>query len=207
MPEISPRVGLVGGTFNPIHLGHLMIGQEAMTARGLDRVLFLPNGIPPHRAEASVDDEHRWAMVTLATCSNPRFFPSRFELDRPEVSYTVDTVSALRQANPEWRLFFITGADAMRYQWKELDRILGMLEAMIIVSRPGYDQPDLERRIAAMSLENADRFDLLEAPGLEISSTMLRERLAAGESVRYLVPEGVEQYIEKHRLYGYGGTP
>lgn len=201
---LAQRIGLMGGTFNPIHVGHLIMAQEVLWQRSLDRVLFIPNRLPPHRAQEAglVEAEHRYVMVCLATGADSRFHASRLELDRPAPSYSVTTVAALQTQTPEARLFFITGADSlMKYRWKDLDRMLDMLEALVVVSRPGFPEEDLRRRVADMGLVNADRVDLLEAPAIDISATRIRERLAIGQPIRYMVPEAVEQYIQKYDLY------
>lgn len=194
----------MGGTFNPIHNGHLIMAQEALWQRSLDRVLFVPNRLPPHRTRESdlADAEHRYVMVCLATGADPRFHVSRLELDRPAPSYSVDTVAALREREPDAHLFFITGADAlMKYRWKDLDRLLDLLEGLLVMSRPGFPEADLRRRVADLGLVNGHRIDLVVAPAIDISATRIRDRLASGCPVRYMVPEAVERYIQKYDLY------
>ena len=207
MTQAGPkgRTGLFGGTFNPIHLGHLHLAQEALLAFELDRVLFIPNRLPPHRRHgALVDTAHRCTMVELAIASNPSFFLSRVELDREEdgPSYSVDTVEALHAAAPEAPLYFLCGADAlMRYAWKDLDRMLGRLAAMVCVTRPGFSLAELDRRLDGLGLVNRARLQNLEVTGYHLSSSEIRRRLARGCSVRYMVSREVEEYIVKFELY------
>jgi nicotinate-nucleotide adenylyltransferase len=203
------RTGLLGGTFNPIHLGHLHVAQEALVALDLERVLFIPNRVPPHRASGPelVHETHRFAMVGLAVASNPRFFASRVDISREGPSYTVDTVETLRRESPDAELYFLTGADAlMRYVWKDLDRLLGMLTAMVAVTRPGFALAALTARLDGLDLQNRDRVRTREIAGYALSSTEIRERLARGVPVHYMVPREVEDYIEKFGLYYNGGA-
>lgn len=204
IPDLSGRTGLMGGTFNPIHLGHLHVAQEVMLALGLDRVLLVPNRIPPHRSEENglVDAEHRFAMAQLAAASNPRIFVSRVELDRPAPSFSVDTVEALRASDGGGELYFVTGADAlMRYVWRDLDRLLSMLAAMVCVTRPGFDLALLKARLDSLGLAHRERVRSLEIPGYAVSSTEIRRRVAAGQPIRYMVTREVEDYIAKYGLY------
>ncbi|MBI3925092.1 MAG: nicotinate-nucleotide adenylyltransferase [Armatimonadetes bacterium] len=195
-------VGLIGGTFNPIHHGHLFLAGEAMHAFRLDKVLFIPNYQPPHRRDRLETSEHRHRLVELATSSNPAFEPCRVELERQAVSYTVDTVAELRLRDPRAAYTFVTGADAlMKYPWKELDRLLGMLERFVVATRPGFSLDQLAQGLDSMGLENRDRIVALRIPQLEISSTEIRRRVATGRPIRYLVPEPVLEYIQRHDLY------
>ena len=194
------RLGLMGGTFDPIHAGHLVIAEMARVEFALDRVLWVPAGDPPHKKGCTVTpQEHRYAMVLLATAGHPDFDVSRMELERGGHSYTVDTVEQLRRERPGDELFFITGADAileiltwMRHQ--ELIRACRFLA----VTRPGYD---LQRLGAVLPPEYLTQISTLSAPGVDISSTEVRQRVRNGEAIRYLVPEPVEAYIRKHGLY------
>ena len=198
------HIGLFGGTFNPVHYGHLLAAQHAMSAAALDRVLFVPNRTPPHRrVPAGVGyDQHRYDMLVLATASHPCFYVSRVELERREVSYSVDTVGLLLQQHPHDQLSFITGTDAiLRYTWKDFDRLLGMLEAFLVVSRGEAQREDLEARIDSLGLVNRATVRILETPRTEVSSTLVRANLRAGRSITYLVPEPVEHHIRKHHLY------
>ena len=194
-------VGIMGGTFDPIHLGHLVAAEEARVRFGLERVIFVTAGAPPHKKDYEVSPaEHRHAMVALATAANPHFEASRIELDRPGPSYTVDTMREFRrQFGEACRLYFITGADAMleTLTWRQPEELASLCE-FIAVARPGYD---LARLSGALSPEIMARVHVLDIPGVEVSSTELRRRAAAGESLRYLTPPAVAQYLKMNRLY------
>ncbi|MFJ7749183.1 nicotinate-nucleotide adenylyltransferase [Arthrobacter sp. NPDC097144] len=187
------RLGVMGGTFDPIHHGHLVAASEVASVFDLDEVVFVPTGEPWHKSSREVSPaEHRYLMTVIATASNPRFTVSRVDIDRPGPTYTIDTLRDLRESRPEAELFFITGADAMAQilSWKDIQE-LWSLAHFVGVTRPGH------------VLENMGRDDvsLLEVPAMAISSTDCRERVADGEPVWYLVPDGVVQYIAKHGLY------
>jgi nicotinate-nucleotide adenylyltransferase len=191
----------MGGTFDPIHYGHLIAAEEARFRFGLSRVIFVPCGVPPHKKPYEVTPaEHRYAMTVLATASNPHFVVSRVEIERPGPSYAVDTVKIFRQQFGERaELFFITGLDAVLeiLTWKSHDELIRLCR-FIAVTRPGYDAVKLRERLPSDYLE---RIDLLAIPGMDISSTMIRERVRKGEPIRYLTPEAVCDYIAKHGLY------
>jgi nicotinate-nucleotide adenylyltransferase len=198
------RLGIMGGTFDPIHYGHLVAAEEARLRLGLDHVSFVPCGRPPHKKDYVVSDpEHRYAMTLIATCNNPCFDTSRVELEREGPSYSVDTLRHFRAANAEAQLFFITGADAVRelLTWHEPQELVALCH-LIAVKRPGYALGDLERELGAL----ARSVSALDAPGVDISSSEIRQRIARGESIRYLTPEAVEAYIFKHGLYCSGET-
>lgn len=201
---VPGRVGIMGGTFDPIHYGHLVAANIARAGFGLDRVIFVPAARPPHKEEWVVSDpEHRYLMTVLATVTNPWFVVSRLELDRPGPSYTIETISAFRGTlGPEVELFFITGADAIMElcTWKDSSELLGMCQ-FIAATRPGYPLAGLESLEARYNRGPSRRIFRLEVPGLAISSSDIRARVAAGEPITYLVPEPVEDYISKHRLY------
>ena len=196
----------MGGTFDPIHLGHLAAAEEARQRLGLARVLFVPAGQPPHKKTYQVTPaQHRWDMTVLATADNPLFFPSRLEIDRPGPSYAVDTLSQLHQAYPGREWYFITGADALLEleTWKEPERLVTLCR-IVAVTRPGYDQSLLARRVPAALLE---RTITLEVPGVAVSSTEIRHRVAQGLPIRYLTTDAVTAYIYKYELYGFSGRP
>lgn len=194
------RVGLMGGTFDPIHHGHLLIAEVARTEFELDQVVWLPAGTPPHKRDQQVTPaEHRYAMVVLATASNPYFEVSRQELERQGASYTVDTVESYRQRDPECDLFFITGADAILeiLTWHRHHELVRQCR-FIAVTRPGYD---LARLKSVLPPHYVERIETITAPGMDISSTAIRERVRKDDPVRYLIPESVEAYLRKHALY------
>lgn len=185
------RLGLLGGSFNPIHHGHLITATRAAEAVRLDRVLFIPAAVSPlKRSDDLAPDRHRWALLRLAIRGNPLFRASDVELRRGGVSYTVDTLRDLRRQTRA-RMFWILGADAARLlpRWKALDEVRRLAE-LVVVARPG------DRITREMSKEH-----LVKAPLLEISSSEIRERVRKGLSLRYLVPEAVDRYIRKKGLY------
>jgi nicotinate-nucleotide adenylyltransferase len=193
------RVGVMGGTFDPIHHGHLVAAEEARWQFGLDRVVFVPTGQPWQKAAGVSDAEDRYLMTVIATASNPAFSVSRLEIDSPGPTYTVDTLRRLRaDLDPDVRLFFVTGADAVLQilTWKDPDEVLALAE-LIAATRPGHDLADLAEKVPAA----AGRVHPMRIPALAISSTEIRARVAAGAPIQYLVPEGVARYVEKRGLY------
>lgn len=187
------RVGVMGGTFDPIHHGHLVAASEVAKSFDLDTVVFVPTGRPWQKTDVS-DSEHRYLMTVIATASNPQFTVSRVDIDRSGPTYTVDTLRDLRKAMPDDDLFFISGADAVTqiFGWKDVAE-LWELAHFIAVSRPGHE--------LSLSGLSGEHVSLLEVPALSISSTDCRSRVARGYPVWYLVPDGVVQYIAKHELY------
>jgi nicotinate-nucleotide adenylyltransferase len=197
------NIGLLGGTFDPIHVGHLIIAEEVRLKLTLDEVLFIPTGQPWLKSERRVAcGEHRLEMLQLAISSNPHFKVSTVELERPGASYSVDTVSALKdELGAEVELYFIVGFDAFAELpiWREPSRLLDLCQ-VVGVRRPGYAELDwrsLEQAIPGIS----SRVLVVDVPQIDISSSQIRERAAKGLSIRYLVPEAVEGYISKNRLY------
>ena len=193
------RLGVMGGTFDPVHNGHLVTAEEALWQFELDEVVFVPTGRPwmkEHREVSPAED--RYLMTVIATASNPRFSVSRVEVDREGPTYTVDTLRALAEQPGDIELFFVTGADAMLeiLHWKDPEEILSLAH-FIAATRPGYD-------IAAFEQEGSTRHrnvSVMNIPALAISSTDIRERVREGRPIHYLVPEGVKSYIEKAALY------
>ena len=198
---MKQAVGIMGGTFDPIHFGHLVAAEEARLRFRLAPVIFIPNGRPPHKKEYDVSPaQRRYEMVVLATASNPAFEVSLIEVDRPGPSYAVDTVEEIkRQIGEDTPLYFITGADAIVEiaTWHQPERLAGMCE-FIAVMRPGYDVQRLER---ALGSDFMARTCVLQIPGVNTSSTEIRRRAGSGESLRYLTPEPVVRYIESRHLY------
>lgn len=195
-------IGIMGGTFDPIHVGHLAVAEEAREALSLDAVLFVPAGQPPHKPPGSITPVvHRLAMVELAIADNPTFELSRIEIDRSGPSFTVDTVDELARATPEAMLHLIISAETFAElpTWHEPERLFESAR-MAVVPREGYPAPD-PAWLADTFPGHEDRVDFLEGPRLGLSSTALRARVAAGRSIRYLVPPAVAAYIDQHQLY------
>lgn len=194
-----PAVGLMGGTFDPVHVGHLAIAEEARDALGLERILFVPAGSPPHKTASEVTaTDHRVAMVALAIGDNPAFELSRIEVDRPGPSYTVDTVEQLAK---DAAVTLILSAETFRElpTWHEPERLFAAA-FVAIVPREGYPAPD-PAWLSTTFPGREDRVRYLEGPRLGLSSTDIRARVAAGRSIRYLVPAAVEAYIAANHLY------
>lgn len=202
----SKRIGLMGGAFDPIHIGHLVTAEEARFQFGLEQVVFIPSGIPAHKeAHSLVAAELRLQMTELATHDNPHFSVSRHEVDKVQVSYTVDTMAAMHGQYPEAEIYFITGADAVLeiLTWKEPWRIYDY-GFLIAATRPGYDLARLNELLAQnREIERLrDKVLTMTVPALAISSTDIRLRIAQSRPVRYLVPRAVEEFIITKRLYG-----
>lgn len=190
------RLGVMGGTFDPVHHGHLVAASEVAALFRLDEVVFVPTGTPWQKADRQVAPaEDRYLMTVIATASNPRFSVSRVDIDRDGPTYTIDTLRDLRaEREDDLELFFITGADALAriLTWHATDELF-RLAHFIGCTRPGH-------HLADPGLPDG-RVSLVEVPALSISSTECRERVGAGEPIWYLVPDGVVQYVAKRRLY------
>lgn len=226
------RIGILGGTFNPIHYGHLISANEVMERFRLQKVIFIPAARPPHKEQQGlIDAHHRWMMTLLATLSHPRMEVSAIEIEREGKSYSIHTVEALKRSYPpETELFFIEGCDAFMEvaTWREVDRLFRACN-FIINARPGYPLEGLREMLEEtvtplyrdLSFRDVGRDELTnclqivssgspyviylaEAILVEISASDIRRRLAQGRTIRYLVPDTVEQYLRKHGLYGAG---
>ena len=188
----------MGGTFDPIHHGHLVAASEVAAVYDLEEVVFVPTGQPWQKDDRRVSAaEDRYLMTVIATASNPRFWVSRVDIDRGGPTYTVDTLRDLRAQHPDAELYFITGADALAeiFTWRNADDLFEMAQ-FVGCTRPGYT---MDRDTLAKIPK--DRVTMVEVPALAISSTDCRRRTTRGEPVWYLVPDGVVQYIAKHHLY------
>jgi nicotinate-nucleotide adenylyltransferase len=196
---MARKIGVMGGTFDPIHYGHLVTAEEALHQYELDEVVFVPTGQPWMKEHERVSPaEDRYLMTVIATASNPRFSVSRIEVDRQGATYTVDTLRTLKEERgPDASLYFITGVDAVLeiFQWKDPDELFS-LATFIAATRPGYDMSGFE----AARAEGQD-VRVMKIPALAISSTDVRARVASGRPIRYLVPEGVNSYVQKAGLY------
>lgn len=187
------RIGILGGSFNPIHIGHLVLAEEAKEKLNLDKVVFVPAYIPPHKKEEELADPNdRFKMVELAVRGNSSFEVSAFEMDGKAASYSVETLKAFKKKYGEdAKLFFITGADSLGelFSWKELDQIF-KLSQFIVANRPGYTISNVPTGV-----------DVVTITSLEISSSLIRRKIKEGRSIRYLVPEQVREYVIARRLY------
>lgn len=197
-------VGIMGGTFDPIHLGHLAAAEGARHLLGLDRVFFMPNQEPPHKRGLPVTPAaHRAAMVRLAIADNPAFAFSDLELRREGPSYSSDTLQAVRSQHPDWQIAFLIGADSLLelHTWHEYRRLLTLAE-VVAVHRPGYDAGAVEEAAWRLSAEVPEaRIRVLSVPGVDVAASDLRQRAAQGYPLRYLVPDAVEAYIRQQGLY------
>ena len=197
-------IAIMGGTFDPIHNGHLVTAEAVRHRFKVDRVVFMPAGQPAHKANKKVThNEHRYLMTVLATMRNENFEVSRIEIDRPGATYTIDTIEELKKiCRPDVRLYFITGADAIHQimTWKQPERLLTLCD-FVAVTRPGYEQAKLFEDIGEIREKYASRIHYMEVPALAISSSDIREREQKGEPIKYLVPQEVEDYIHKFGLY------
>jgi nicotinate-nucleotide adenylyltransferase len=202
------KIGIMGGTFNPIHYGHLVTAEEALIQFHLERVIFIPTGQPPHKTTGKIaSPEDRYLMTVMATASNREFYVSRIEIDKKGKSYTIDTLRELKKIygnNSE--LFFITGADAILeiLTWKDTGEIITLCK-FIAATRPGYNiskMEDLKKRLFNEKVEMAEQcLCIMEIPALAISSTDIRNRIKSNRPIKYLLPESVSSYLLKNELY------
>ena len=191
----SKRIGIMGGTFDPIHNGHLVAASEVQDVFNLDEVIFVPTATQPFKKGRRVTPpEHRYLMTVIATSENPRFTVSRVDIDRGGTTYTIDTLRDLIEERPDAEFFFIPGADALAkiMQWKDHEEMF-KLAHFVGVSRPGHELPE--------GVANDNVMSLLEVPALAISSTDVRQRASKGSPIWYLVPDGVVRYVDKYDLY------
>lgn len=197
------KIGIMGGTFDPIHNVHLILAENAYREYGLDKVVILPSSHPPHKKEAAVTPaEDRINMIRLACQDVPYFQPSEFEMERSGYSYTSDTLALLHEQHPDTEYYFIMGGDSLFEieSWHQPEKI--MQQCIILAGiRNGISMDDFVGRAYALMMKYRADIRILNVPDLEISSTMLRKRIRDGLSIRYLVPDSVEQYIREHRLY------
>lgn len=207
------RIGIFGGTFNPVHIGHLRGAISTYEAFALDKVVFLPIGIPPHKKDDVAAAEYRYRMIEIAIEGLEGFEISRLEIDSDRVNYTIDTVESLKDIYPDDDLFFMVGTDAFFYLelWKDYRRLVDLIP-FILICRPEYDTTPVEERYADVVtfIEVKDGFTrkpqtgtvyIFKPPAFDISSSMVRHKIRKGEIIRYLVPEGVEQFIKEKGLY------
>ncbi|HHU86213.1 MAG: nicotinate-nucleotide adenylyltransferase [Pelotomaculaceae bacterium] len=199
------RLGIMGGTFDPIHYGHLVAAEGARYEFNLEKVIFVPAGRPPHKPNYKITDPwKRFAMTRLAVQSNPFFQVLPLEVERPGPSYAIDTVQEIALLNPGMQVYFITGADAVSeiLTWRNTEQLLSICR-FIAATRPGYRMDDMWEKLNRLPVELKDNIFCMEVPALAISSSDIRQRLREGRPVKYLLPELVEEYIAKNNIYGH----
>ncbi|MBQ3334149.1 MAG: nicotinate-nucleotide adenylyltransferase [Eubacteriaceae bacterium] len=200
---MKQKIGIMGGSFNPIHIGHLHLAESARIEFGLDLVIFVPTGDNPFKHKNDgIDREHRYRMVELAIASNPYFAATRIEIERYGNSYTIDTVRDLKSRLPEDDLFLITGADIVFElpKWREAEELMQSV-AFISAYRPGYPKRKFDRQIKTLQKKYGARIYKLLSSEMDVASTDIRKRLSNNQSIRYLIPENVEAYIRENHLY------
>ena len=193
----------MGGTFDPIHNGHLILAEHSRVAFGLEKVIFIPTGKPPHKEEENISSmDYRYDMTLLAINQNPYFHLSSIEIEREGTTYTIDTIKSLRTKYKNFEFYFIIGSDSFFniHKWKDYEELLSLCK-FIIVKRPDTDNLRLEYRVKEFNQKYRDSIYILEAPLIDISSTRTRNRVKRGLSIKYLVPDAVELYIKKNKLY------
>lgn len=197
------RIGIIGGTFDPIHNGHLLIAENSRKAFNLDKIIFMPAGIPPHKRDKDVSSNiHRYNMTLLAINNNDYFFLSPLELKKEGVSFTIDTIKYLNSIYKDTEIYFILGSDSL-FQidtWKNYKELLTLCN-FIVAARPNYNNEKLKATVEDLNGLYNSSIHILEGPVLDISSSEIRERVRKGVSISYLVPESVEKYVYKHKLY------
>lgn len=198
------RIGIYGGTFDPVHMGHLVLAETCREQCHLDRVIFIPAGIPPHKQGRELTaGPLRAEMLEFAVAGHPEFSVDRSEIKRTGPSYTVDTLRGLRQAYPNDELFFLMGADSLAEfsLWKE-PREIAALASLVVVNRGTQPPPELEPLVPLLGAESVARIQRVAMPGIDISASDLRRRAHSGQSLRYLTPRAVERFIIERQIYG-----
>ncbi len=199
----AKRIGIIGGTFNPIHYAHLIIADRALHQYDLDQVIFLPTGHSPHKSFMGEEmTEHRCRMTELAIAGNDGFSIDYYEVENPDINYTYLTLEAFHQRDPEAELFFIIGGDSLAEfgKWRYVDRICEQASILVAV-RDDVDEEDLAERFAVLEGLYGKRFYRIDTPNYSISSKNIRTRISEGSTIRYMVPDAVLDYIMEHQLY------
>ncbi|HHZ03150.1 MAG TPA: nicotinate-nucleotide adenylyltransferase [Tissierellia bacterium] len=201
------KIGIMGGAFDPIHLGHLVAANEVLNTYQLNEIIFVPTGNPPHKNGLIADSLDRYVMVSMAVLSNDKFSVSDIEISSREKSYTLNTLRKFREIYKGAELYFITGADAIidLANWHQPSEILKLCK-LIAVSRPGIGLKEVQDKIKDIQLKYGGTIEIVQIPMLQISSTEIRKRFKKGISAKYLLPESVEQYIIKNKIYMKGDT-
>ncbi|MGI6469605.1 MAG: nicotinate-nucleotide adenylyltransferase [Syntrophomonadaceae bacterium] len=197
------KLAVIGGTFDPVHYGHLIAAEHARVELGIDKVVFIPSARPPHKANEKVTDwEHRCRMLQLAIEDNPAFEISSLEGPQRGISYTIDTIHSLQKANPERKIYFVMGADALLTidTWKDYRQLIDLC-CFVVVTRPNYTLDRSHPVLAALPEHWWQQMKQVEIPLMDISSTDIRRRVASGKTIRYLLPDAVREYILQNNLY------
>ena len=200
---MGKKIGIMGGTFNPIHLGHLVMAEQAYEQFSLDNVMFLPSKKPPHKKYSEiVSENHRTNMILKAIDGNAHFFLSTMELDREGVTYTIDTMKQLKKENPQNQYSFIIGADSLfqLQEWNRAEELMGMTE-FLVATRDHHTYEEMGSYVRKLEEKYKARVQFIKIPTIEISSSDIRERIKQGKSIKYLVSEQVEEYIKEHNIY------
>lgn len=200
---MKKKIGIMGGTFDPIHNGHLILAEHSRLEFNLDKILFIPTGNPPHKELKKVSDKsHRYQMTLLAINSNPHFYISSIEVEKDYITYTVDTIESLLKIYKDTEIYFILGADSFCniHLWKDYKKLLSLCH-MIVLNRLDTEEQLLNKKIKSLKNNYEKSIHILESALIEISSTDIRNRVENNLSTKYLIPEAVEFYINKNRLY------
>jgi len=203
MDSIIKRIAVMGGTFDPIHYGHLIVAEAVRSEFKLDKILFMPVGNPPHKSDRKVTSaDLRYTMTFLATMTNPYFDVSDLEINRIGYSYTIDTMTQLQKNLKDTEIYFIVGADAVHdiFTWKEPEKLFKMCK-IVAVTRPGYNKEQLYLEVEQIRKDYNGKICFFEAPSFDISSSSIRQRVNTGDTIKYMLPEEVEKYIYKLGLY------
>ncbi|HEY8362688.1 MAG TPA: nicotinate-nucleotide adenylyltransferase [Tissierellaceae bacterium] len=197
------KIGIMGGTFDPIHIGHLILAESARESLNLNKIIFIPTGINPFKIDKNTASPvHRLEMLKLAIESNEHFTISSIEIERSGITYTIDTMKALREKYKEDELYFIVGSDIVFQieKWKDFKDIFKLCK-FVLVNRPGNDCNEIDNKIKELNLRYAISFIRINSPYIDISSSDIRNRIKNNKSIKYLVPLKVEEYIKKNNLY------